>query len=123
MCVAVRLAAGEADACRRAAAACGMTFTGLDLRRRPDGGFAVLECNPSPMFAGIQRRTGAEPVSDALAELLLGGRRASMIVDTGLLPYTRAVLAPVRTSRTVPGIEWRAMRGGLVKMRGERRRR
>jgi glutathione synthase/RimK-type ligase-like ATP-grasp enzyme len=38
-----------------------MTFTGLDLRRRPDGGFAVLECNPSPMFAGIQRRTGAEP--------------------------------------------------------------
>jgi glutathione synthase/RimK-type ligase-like ATP-grasp enzyme len=69
---AVRLAAGEADVCRRAAAACGMTFTGLDLRRRPDGGFAVLECNPSPMFAGIQRRTGAEPVSDALAELLLG---------------------------------------------------
>jgi glutathione synthase/RimK-type ligase-like ATP-grasp enzyme len=69
---AVRLAAGEADVCRRAAAACDMTFTGLDLRRRPDGGFAVLECNPSPMFAGIQRRTGAEPVSDALAELLLG---------------------------------------------------
>jgi glutathione synthase/RimK-type ligase-like ATP-grasp enzyme len=69
---AVRLAAGEAAVCRRAAAACGMTFTGLDLRRRPDGGFAVLECNPSPMFAGIQRRTGAEPVSDALAELLLG---------------------------------------------------
>ena len=50
-----------------------MPFTGLDLRRRPDGGFAVLECNPSPMFAGIQRHTGAEPVSDALAELLLGG--------------------------------------------------
>ena len=69
---AVRLAAGQADVCRRAAAGCGMTFTGLDLRRRPDGGFAVLECNPSPMFAGIQRRTGAEPVSDALAELLLG---------------------------------------------------
>jgi glutathione synthase/RimK-type ligase-like ATP-grasp enzyme len=69
---AVRLAVGEADVCRRAAAACGMSFTGLDLRRRPDGGFAVLECNPSPMFAGIQRRTGAEPVSDALAELLLG---------------------------------------------------
>lgn len=69
----VRLAPVEADVCRRAAAACGMSFTGLDLRRRPDGGFAVLECNPSPMFAGIQRHTGAEPVSDALAELLLGG--------------------------------------------------
>ena len=69
----VRLAPAEADACRRAAAACDMAFTGLDLRRRPDGGFAVLECNPSPMFAGIQRHTGAEPVSDALAELLLEG--------------------------------------------------
>jgi hypothetical protein len=34
-----------------------------------------------------------------------------MIVDTGLLPYTRAVLAPVRTSPTLPGIEWRAMWG------------
>lgn len=67
----VALPAAEADACRRAAAACGMPFTGLDLRRRPDGGFAVLECNPSPMFAGIQRRTAAEPVSDALAAFLL----------------------------------------------------
>jgi glutathione synthase/RimK-type ligase-like ATP-grasp enzyme len=67
----VRLTAAETDACCRAAAACDMPFTGLDLRRRPDGGFAVLECNPSPMFAGIQRRTGAQPVSDALAELLL----------------------------------------------------
>ncbi|WP_214403211.1 hypothetical protein [Pseudonocardia lacus] len=63
----------EDAACRRAAAACGMPFTGIDLRRRPDGGFAVLECNPSPMFAGIQHRTGAEPVSDALAEFLLAG--------------------------------------------------
>lgn len=69
----VRLVPTEVDACRRAAAACDMPFTGLDLRRRPDGGFAVLECNPSPMFAGIQQHTRAEPVSDALAELLLGG--------------------------------------------------
>lgn len=67
------LGAAEADACRRAAAACDLPFTGLDLRRRPDGSFAVLECNPSPMFAGIQRRTGAEPVSDALAGFLLDG--------------------------------------------------
>jgi glutathione synthase/RimK-type ligase-like ATP-grasp enzyme len=65
------LADAEAAACVRAAAACGMPFTGIDLRRRPDGRFAMLECNPSPMFSGIQRRTGGEPVSDALAELLL----------------------------------------------------
>ena len=67
------LGSAEAHACRQAASACGMAFTGIDVRRRPDGGFAVLECNPSPMFAGIQRHTGAEPVSDALVELLLGG--------------------------------------------------
>ncbi|WP_300009002.1 hypothetical protein [Pseudonocardia sp.] len=67
------LDAGEGAACVRAAAACGMAFTGIDLRRRPDGGFAVLECNPSPMFAGIQRWTGATPVSDALTDLLHHG--------------------------------------------------
>jgi hypothetical protein len=67
------LDAAEHDACLRAAAACDMTFTGIDLRRRPDGGFAVLECNPSPMFAGIERWTGAAPVSLALTDLLLAG--------------------------------------------------
>jgi glutathione synthase/RimK-type ligase-like ATP-grasp enzyme len=70
----VPLDPAEADACLRAAAACDMPFTGIDLRRRPDGGFAVLECNPSPMFAAIGRRTGAEPVSAALADLLLRER-------------------------------------------------
>ena len=68
---AVPLDDAETAACVRAAAACGMPFTGLDLRRRLDGRFAMLECNPSPMFSGIQRHTGAEPVSDALADLLL----------------------------------------------------
>jgi hypothetical protein len=80
----VRLTAAEADVCGRAATACGMPFTGLDLRRRPDGGVVVLECNPSPMFAGIQRRTGAEPVSDALARALLQPASA---------PTTSAVVA------------------------------
>lgn len=65
------LDAAERDACLRAADACDLAFTGIDLRRRPDGGFAVLECNPSPMFAGIQRWTGDDPVSRAMADLLL----------------------------------------------------
>jgi len=72
----------ETAACLRAAAACDMPFTGLDLRRRPDGGFAVLECNPSPMFSGIQRRTGGEPVSDALADVL--------VARSGTAPATAA---------------------------------
>ena len=60
----------EADAACRAARACDLTFTGIDIRRRPDGSFAVLECNPSPMFSGIERMTGEAPVSGALAALL-----------------------------------------------------
>jgi glutathione synthase/RimK-type ligase-like ATP-grasp enzyme len=60
----------EAQASLRAACACGMTFTGIDIRRRPEGDIAVLECNPSPMFSGIETMTGDAPVSRALAQLL-----------------------------------------------------
>lgn len=61
----------EADASTRAARACDLTFTGIDIRRRPDGTFAVLECNPSPMFSGIERMTAESSVSRALADLLI----------------------------------------------------
>ena len=67
----VDLSGEEEDAAVRAAGACGMSFTGLDLKRREDGTFALLECNPSPMFAGIERWTKRAPVTAALAELLL----------------------------------------------------
>ena len=60
----------ELSACRTAARACGMELTGIDVRRRDDGSFAVLECNPSPMFAAIERRTGAARVTAAVAGLL-----------------------------------------------------
>ncbi|MDP9842547.1 ATP-grasp domain-containing protein [Streptosporangium lutulentum] len=62
----------ERDACLRATEACEMVFTGIDIRRRDDGTFALLECNPSPMFAAVERRTGESGVTRALAELLLG---------------------------------------------------
>jgi glutathione synthase/RimK-type ligase-like ATP-grasp enzyme len=61
----------EAEASVRAAQACEMLFTGLDLKRREDGAFAVLECNPSPMFASIEAHAGRAPVTQALGELLL----------------------------------------------------
>lgn len=70
-----RLGDDEREAACRAARACGLRFTGIDIRRRPDGSFAVLECNPSPMFSGIERRTGDMPVSRALADLLLSSAR------------------------------------------------
>lgn len=65
------LTGAEAGAAVRAASACEMLFTGLDLKRRDDGTFAVLECNPSPMFAGIERWTKRSPVTEALGDLLL----------------------------------------------------
>lgn len=65
------LTGAEAEASVVAARACGMLFTGLDLKRREEGGFVLLECNPSPMFAAIERHTGRAPVTQALGELLL----------------------------------------------------
>ncbi|MGH3929149.1 MAG: ATP-grasp domain-containing protein [Pseudonocardiaceae bacterium] len=60
----------EHEASLRAANACRLIFTGIDIRRRPDGTFALLECNPSPMFTGIERRTRKNPITQALADLL-----------------------------------------------------
>ncbi len=65
-----------AAACVRAAAACGMAFTGVDVRYAGEARFAVLECNPSPMFAGIEKTTGARPVTTALREWLIAEARA-----------------------------------------------
>ncbi|MFD7598882.1 RimK family alpha-L-glutamate ligase [Kitasatospora sp. NPDC059812] len=70
------LGAHEHRACLAAARACAMDFTGIDIRRRPNGTFALLECNPSPMFAAVERRTGDNPVSRALADLLTGRQPA-----------------------------------------------
>jgi hypothetical protein len=67
--------------CRRTAAACAKAFTGIDLIRRPDGEFRVLEANPSPMFAVIERRTATTAVTDALATS--GGNSGGQRVTPG----------------------------------------
>jgi glutathione synthase/RimK-type ligase-like ATP-grasp enzyme len=48
-----------------------MAFTGIDFIRSP-GGSTLLECNPSPMFAAFERKTGldvAGPLADYLVSL------------------------------------------------------
>ncbi|NIA15043.1 MAG: hypothetical protein GWP08_13300 [Nitrospiraceae bacterium] len=70
--VAVRLTAEERRAAVAAARACGMVFTGVDFIRH-DTGFSVLECNPSPMFAVFERKTGLD-VAGPLADYLLRQR-------------------------------------------------
>lgn len=56
--------------CVRAARACGMDWTGLDLILDGEGTAHFLECNPSAMFANFERATGLA-VSAALADLVL----------------------------------------------------
>ncbi|NLV44557.1 MAG: hypothetical protein GXY07_08670 [Candidatus Hydrogenedentes bacterium] len=65
----VRLTVAERRAAVTASRACGMAFTGVDLIRGKDG-FRVLECNPSPMFAVFEQKTGLD-IAGPLAELLI----------------------------------------------------
>jgi glutathione synthase/RimK-type ligase-like ATP-grasp enzyme len=64
-----RLTPDEQAVAVRAARACGMRFTGVDLVRGR-GRFALLECNPSPMFAVFEQKTGLD-VATPLAALLV----------------------------------------------------
>ncbi|MBX7257509.1 MAG: ATP-grasp domain-containing protein [Candidatus Hydrogenedentes bacterium] len=66
--VATRLSKEERRAAVSAAAACGMRFSGVDLIRGARG-FHVLECNPSPMFAVFEEKTGLD-VAGPLANYL-----------------------------------------------------
>lgn len=59
-----------ADMVVRATRLCGLAYTGADLRRRPDGAWVLIECNPSPMFLGFVEATG-DPIDERLADLLL----------------------------------------------------
>lgn len=54
----------------RAAAATGVTFGGVDIRRKPSGGHALLEVNQTPAFAYADTEAG-QSVGGALAEYLL----------------------------------------------------
>ena len=67
------LSAAETQAAVAAAKVCRMPFTGVDLIRRQNG-FTVLECNPSPMFAVFEEKTGLN-VAHPLAGLLLGSAK------------------------------------------------
>ena len=67
---AITLTDAESEIAVRAAAACGMAFSGVDIIRDAEGRPWLLECNPSPMFAAIEDATGvrvAEPLAEYLA--------------------------------------------------------
>ncbi|MCC6486403.1 MAG: ATP-grasp domain-containing protein [Candidatus Hydrogenedentes bacterium] len=70
--VATTLSAVERRAAVKAAKVCGMRFSGVDLIRTRRG-FVVLECNPSPMFAVFEEKTGLD-VAGPLAAFLMAPR-------------------------------------------------
>jgi glutathione synthase/RimK-type ligase-like ATP-grasp enzyme len=55
---------------RKVADTLGMVFAGIDIKRSADGELTVLDANPSPMFLGIEGRTG-QPITDRLATRLV----------------------------------------------------
>lgn len=67
--LATKVSAAERRAALTAARACSMRFSGVDLIRTTRG-FVVLECNPSPMFAVFEEKTGLD-VAGPLAQYLL----------------------------------------------------
>ena len=60
------------DRCRETARAAGLPFTGIDLRRTPEGEWFCFELNPSPGFTYYEDRTG-QPIAAAVARLLVAG--------------------------------------------------
>lgn len=73
--VATRLRPAERRVAVRAARACSMAFAGVDLIRGRDS-LVVLECNPSPMFAVFEQKTGLN-VAGPLAAYLLKPKNGS----------------------------------------------
>ncbi|MDQ0230373.1 ATP-grasp domain-containing protein [Metabacillus malikii] len=56
--------------CIRACHALGLTFSGVDLKLRPDGSVVCIECNPSPMFEGFDQVAPVSIVSQLAAYLI-----------------------------------------------------
>ncbi len=63
------LPADVSEQCLRAAQALDLLWTGIDMRRTPEGRYVFLEANPSPMFMGFERRSGL-PLTESLLTLL-----------------------------------------------------
>ncbi len=56
--------------CRKLADAFGLLYSGIDVRRTPEGEYVFLEGNPCPMFIHFEQQAGY-PISDRLVDLLL----------------------------------------------------
>jgi hypothetical protein len=56
--------------CKRAAEIMELRFSGIDLRRTPEGVYFLIECNSMPAFLDIEQKTGAA-ITDSIIDDLL----------------------------------------------------
>jgi glutathione synthase/RimK-type ligase-like ATP-grasp enzyme len=70
---AVELESGLQTRCLNLAEGLGLSLSGIDLRRTPDGAYYCFEVNTSPGFTFFENYTG-QRIGDALADLLCAGR-------------------------------------------------
>jgi len=70
---AVELEPGLQIRCLNLAKELGLSLSGIDLRRTPDGSYYCFEVNTSPGFTFFENYTG-QRIGDALADLLCAGR-------------------------------------------------
>ncbi len=70
---AVELEPGLQTRCLNMAKGLGLSLSGIDLRRTPDGAYYCFEVNTSPGFTFFENYTG-QRIGDALADLLCAGR-------------------------------------------------
>lgn len=58
--------------CLEAARVCHHVLSGIDLKRKGDGSYVILEANSAPVYLDIERKTGA-PITERVVDALLGG--------------------------------------------------
>ena len=67
-----RLPADIEEKCRRLTVLLGLTFSGIDLKRTPEGEWYCFEVNPSPGYSYFEEQTGQE-IANTLVRHLAGG--------------------------------------------------
>lgn len=65
----ITLPAEVEEQCRRLTVALGLSFSGIDLKRTPDGDWYCFEVNPSPGYSYFEEQT-AQPIADTLVRYL-----------------------------------------------------
>jgi glutathione synthase/RimK-type ligase-like ATP-grasp enzyme len=68
--VPITLPPSVATDCLTVANTLGLTFTGIDLRRTPQGEYVFFEANPCPIFVGDEIQAGY-PISERLVDFLI----------------------------------------------------